>query len=77
MKEKREIPKLKNIKKLFFLIPFSYSTILPLRWYCSYMSKKKFNILAYGLLVVGVFWACMPNVPYMWRMESPLQMLLY
>ena len=43
MREEREIAGLKrfeSIKKKKKIIPFSYSTILHMRWYCSYMSKK-------------------------------------
>ena len=43
MREETKIVWLKQFESInffFFLIPFSYSTILQLRWYCSYMSKK-------------------------------------
>ena len=42
MREERKIVWLKQFESInfFFLIPLSYSTILQLRWYCSYMSKK-------------------------------------
>ena len=46
MREEREIPgwkSLESIKKLFFsytIQPFSYSTILNIRWHCTSMPKK-------------------------------------
>ena len=43
MREEREIPWLKRgerVLKNYFFIPFSYSTIFHLRWYCSTMLKK-------------------------------------
>ena len=43
MREEREISGLKRgerVLNFFFLIQFSYNTILHLRWYCSTISKK-------------------------------------
>ena len=71
MREEREIAGLKRFesikKKKKKFIPFSYSTILHLRCTVA-ICQKKFGLFPFGLPIVGIFWACMPNVSYIWHM---------
>ena len=61
----REIVGLKrfeSIKKKKKFIPFSYNTILHLRWYCSYMSKKIWSSHCWDFL--GLYAKCILHLPY-------------
>ena len=65
MREEREIAGLKrfeSIKKKKKFIPFSYNTILHLRWYCSYMSKKIWSSHCWDFL--GLYAKCILHLPY-------------
>ena len=60
MRVEREIPRLKRTSSinfffyLYLFIPFSYSIILHLRWYYSYISKK-FGLFQFGLPIAEQF----------------------
>ena len=60
LKQFESIKKKKNI-------PFSYSTILHLRCTVA-ICQKIFGLFTFGRPIAGIFWACMPNVSYIWHM---------
>ena len=74
MRKEREIAGLKqfeSIKKIFFL---SHSATVPSYIWDGTVAicQQKFGLFPFGFLVAGIFWACMPNVSYIWHMQGRL-----